>query len=99
MWRRLCHPNVLPLLGYTLEGTRLSLISEWMEKGSLRKVMTTLTVPGQFSMVPLFVTLKDDSSETFLSVLQAAGIAQGLCYLHSKGVIHADLKAVSSAQY
>lgn len=72
VWHRLSHPNVLPLLGYILEENRLSLVSAWMEKGSLRIVMGTLTVPEIFSM--------------------SVGIARGLYYLHSNGVIHADLK-------
>ena len=33
MWRRLVHPNIVPLLGVT--STPLQLISEWMTGGSL----------------------------------------------------------------
>ncbi|KAG8985073.1 hypothetical protein FRB90_004951 [Tulasnella sp. 427] len=34
-WSSICHPNVVPLLGYTFTPV-LSLISPWYEKGSLR---------------------------------------------------------------
>ena len=33
MWKRLTHPNILPLLGVTL--TPLQLISDWMPGGDL----------------------------------------------------------------
>ena len=37
MWRHLRHPNILPLLGATLETTnyklRYALVSEWMDNG------------------------------------------------------------------
>lgn len=35
MWSRLAHPNILPLLGFVLEGNGYpSLISAWMERGT-----------------------------------------------------------------
>jgi len=39
IWSDLEHPNVLPLLGYRIEGDYPSLVSSWMEKGSLREYM------------------------------------------------------------
>ncbi|KAI5118218.1 hypothetical protein M0805_004706 [Coniferiporia weirii] len=35
VWSRLDHPNVLPLIGYMLEGAYPSLISEWIENGTV----------------------------------------------------------------
>jgi len=34
-WKTLRHPNVLPLLGVTMDGTRLVMVSEWMVNGSI----------------------------------------------------------------
>ena len=34
-WKHLQHPNVLPLLGVTLEGPRFAMVSEWMEDGDI----------------------------------------------------------------
>jgi hypothetical protein len=38
MWKRLTHPNIVPLLGVTLEP--LQLISVWMSGGELREYIT-----------------------------------------------------------
>jgi len=73
IWSELVHPNVLPLLGYMIEGSYPSLVSEWMEKGSLRSRMMELSTTELYFM--------------------SLGIASGLAYLHSRNVIHADLKS------
>ena len=36
MWKRLTHPNIIPLLGVTIS-PRLQLISNWMSGGELRE--------------------------------------------------------------
>ena len=35
MWKTLCHPNVLPLIGVTMIEFRLVMVSEWMENGNV----------------------------------------------------------------
>ncbi|KLO07120.1 kinase-like protein [Schizopora paradoxa] len=72
IWSELNHKNVLPLLGYMIEGNYMSLVSEWMERGSLRSCMPKLSTRDLFIM--------------------SIGIADGLAYLHSRNVIHSDLK-------
>ncbi|KLO07119.1 kinase-like protein [Schizopora paradoxa] len=42
VWSELYHPNILPILGYCIEGDYPSLISTWMLNGSLREYMTGL---------------------------------------------------------
>ena len=37
IWSRLAHKNILPLLGFIIEGEYPSLISEWMENGTALK--------------------------------------------------------------
>ncbi len=41
LWSRLAHPNVLPLLGFLLDGRDAipNLISEWMDKGTMTSYM------------------------------------------------------------
>ncbi|KLO13867.1 kinase-like protein [Schizopora paradoxa] len=77
IWSKLEHDNVLPLLGYFTEGNGVmpSLVSEWMEKGTLHDFMKSFPRGG----IEACTILRD--------------IASGLAYLHSKEVIHADLKA------
>ena len=36
-WKHLRHPNILPLLGVTLNEHRFALISEWMENGNINE--------------------------------------------------------------
>ncbi|KAL5526173.1 hypothetical protein ACEPAG_7511 [Sanghuangporus baumii] len=39
IWAALDHPNILPFIGYVLEGVYPSLVSEWMVLGSLRDLL------------------------------------------------------------
>lgn len=41
LWSKLDHPNVLPLLGFFLEGPMMipNLVSEWMRNGTVREYM------------------------------------------------------------
>jgi len=77
IWTTLKHAHVLPLLGYVFEGQHKtpSLISVWMENGTLHTCMSTFS---------------RNSIETCVMLI---GIASGLAYLHSRGIIHADLKS------
>ena len=36
-WKHLQHPNILPLLGVSLNEHRFALVSEWMENGNINK--------------------------------------------------------------
>jgi len=51
IWSELCHQNVLPFLGYTVEGNHPALVSEWMKKGNLHGYMKTLKTQDSFSML------------------------------------------------
>jgi len=39
MWRSLRHPNILPLLGVTMNETQLVMASEWMMNGNINEFM------------------------------------------------------------
>jgi len=77
IWASLEHENVLPLLGYFVEGEKKlpNLVSPWMVNGSLHEYM------------------KMFARSSFKTCKMLQGIASGLAYLHSRGVIHADLKS------
>jgi len=41
VWKALRHPNVLPLLGVTMTGNRLAMVSEWMARGNINEFLKT----------------------------------------------------------
>ena len=88
MWKRLTHPNVLPLLGITI--TPLQLISNWMPGGDLQQYMKANLDVDRLGLVR--------SSRFYIphahSRCQLSDVAKGLCYLQACNMIHGDLKGV-----
>lgn len=88
----------MQLLGFTLDvedGGFPSFITDWMINGSARqflKVNANANILLLVSKHVLRITLHELLRK--VSPGQAQGIAAGLSYLHSKDVVHADLKAV-----
>ena len=88
IWKRLNHPNIVPLLGITI--SHFQLISKWMCGSDLleyvkeRPDVDRLELVGVHSLY-LFRTY---------ARYQLSDVAKGLCYLHSCNVIHGDLKGV-----
>ena len=39
IWKTLRHPNILPLLGVTMDEERLTMASEWMADGNINEFM------------------------------------------------------------
>ena len=39
MWKSLRHPNLLPLLGVTMAGTKLVMVSDWMIYGTINEFL------------------------------------------------------------
>ena len=88
MWKRLTHPNILPLLGITL--TPLQLISTWMSGGDLTGYIKNHPDVDRLVLVC-------DLTLVFIPCLphyQLSDVIKGLCYLHSCNVVHGDLKGV-----
>ena len=91
MWKRLTrlnHPNVLPLLGITI--TPFQLISNWMPGGDLLQYVKKNPNTDRLGLVgvPPLVFIPPSL------LLQLSDIANGLDYLHSRYVVHGDLKGV-----
>jgi serine/threonine protein kinase len=88
VWKRLEHPNVVPLLGIT--PAPLQLISEWMPGGGLPEYIKKTPNADRLGLVRffrLFVTAR-------LPRYQLSDVARGLSYLHSRSVVHGGLKGV-----
>ncbi|KAJ6466244.1 kinase-like domain-containing protein, partial [Mycena sanguinolenta] len=76
VWWRLQHPNVIPLLGISFDhGEYMSMISPWMEGGSLSSHLQKHAS-----------TLETEEKLKFLNE-----IADGLQYLHNNRIVHGDL--------
>ncbi len=71
-----------------------ALISEWMEKGTLHDFMKTFPRCGIVASNMVRSPIRSSSPVPFTLYNKLRDIALGLVYLHSKEVIHADLKSV-----
>ena len=87
-WKHLNHPNIVPFLGATFDP--LQLVSAWMPGGSLTEYIKEHPLKSRLVLV-CFVLL-----HRFPSLLpcQLHGVVEGLNYLHSRSVIHGDIKGV-----
>ncbi|KAJ3972535.1 TKL/TKL-ccin protein kinase [Lentinula raphanica] len=76
VWKQLKHPNILPLYGVTSGfGPYNSLVCPWMENGSVSRYMEKWG--DLLSMTDRLQLLCE--------------VAEGLHYLHSRGIVHGDL--------
>jgi len=80
LMRDLHHPNIVKYIDSKLEGSELCIVLEYVEGGSLAKIMHDV---GQGTLPATLVAL-------YLSKM-----LRGLVYLHSEGVIHRDVKAAN----
>jgi len=50
-WKALNHPNVLPLLGVTMDDNHFAMVSEWMVKGNINEYIQTNNDANRFELV------------------------------------------------
>ena len=89
MWKRLVHPNIVPLLGVTTS-PRLQLISEWMSGGDLLAYIKAHPDADRLGLVGVLFVDSTYANPCY----QLSDVANGLHYLHLSNVIHGDLKGV-----
>ncbi|KAK1437435.1 hypothetical protein QVD17_03226 [Tagetes erecta] len=65
--KEFCHPNIVTLIGYCLEGKQLFLVHEFMSKGSLQCLLGS----GAMDLLPLVTKVKI-----------AVGIARAIVFVH-----------------
>ncbi|XP_024004186.1 serine/threonine-protein kinase CTR1 [Eutrema salsugineum] len=78
---RLQHPNVIKFLGACTKSPQLSLVTEYMEKGSL------------YNMIHSTEKMKNLSWGIKLHILR--DICRGLMGIHQMGIVHRDLKSAN----
>jgi hypothetical protein len=51
IWKTLCHPNVLPMLGVTISDHKLTMVSEWMVNGNINEFIRVHRDANCFELV------------------------------------------------
>ena len=54
-WNALRHPNVLPLLGVTMDAHRFAMASEWMVNGNINEFIKAHGDANRFELVVLYL--------------------------------------------
>jgi serine/threonine protein kinase len=102
LWRQLDHPYILPFLGIDAETfasrDALSLVSPWMELGTLKKYISS----SSYNTARCGVRLVRNSSRFphlfRRSIRQLFETAQGIQYLHEQQLVHGDINWVSGSR-
>jgi len=86
MWKHARHPNIVPFLGVT--STPLQLVSNWMPGGNVMEYIKEHPGANRLALVR-YSLLRDPD---LLYPYQLLDVAEALQYLHSRNVVHGDLK-------
>ena len=71
-WKALSHPNVLPLLGVTMDKDQFIMVSEWMTNGNVNEFIKSHRDANRFELVMFYssrrshplLKIHSDSSKT-----------------------------------
>lgn len=94
VWKSLQHPNIVPFLGVpTKAPPPFEIVCEWMENSRITEYVRKNPKVDRINLVSRFISAATTSFER--QILQLWDVADGLHYLHSRNVIHGDLRGVS----
>jgi serine/threonine protein kinase len=94
VWKSLKHPNIVPFLGVpTKVPPPFEIVCEWMENSRITEYVRENPNVDRIGLVSGFSFAVTTPFER--QILQLWDVADGLHYLHSRDVIHGDLKGVS----
>jgi serine/threonine protein kinase len=96
-WSRTHHENVQRLLGYCTDIVPhvICFVSPWMENGHAREFIEKTPTTNRITLVRAHCILSGLSRFSLLFKLRE--IAEGLTYLHGQGIIHGDIRGVSTS--
>ena len=61
-WNALHHPNVLPLLGVTMDARRFAMVSEWMINGNINEFVKAHGDANRFELVGFYFMCRSQPS-------------------------------------
>ena len=95
IWAQLQHENILSLIGIVTVDGMPGLASEWIEGGTMNDYLKKHKNTDIRRVVRVVAEYPEFNQ--LIALVQVWGIACGLEYLHSMGVVHSDLKGVSTS--
>ena len=97
IWKRLSHPNVLPLLGVSVSKSpqHFRIISEWMPNGNVTEYTKSNPEVNRLRLASPAIRSPGNSTLIHLHNPQLYEVASGVTFLHELGIAHGDLKGVS----
>jgi serine/threonine protein kinase len=87
------HTNIARLIGISSISGRPALVFPWYDNGTAQKYLSDKDVSAKLSVVSVDLILQ--GSNLYCTCIQIRDIAAGVAYMHRKGLVHGDLKAVS----
>ena len=90
-WKQFKHPNLLLLEAAIKTWRGLTMISEWMESGTIMDFIVAHPETNRLKLVGIFPRTWSKADQT---LPQLVDVARGLKYLHDWPSVHADLKSV-----
>jgi serine/threonine protein kinase len=92
LWKRLDHPNILSFRGVSISQGQLCVVSSWIENGNILEYTRKNPEVNRLHLVTPSVGVLLGKLRTI--ILQLAGVASGLEYLHRVNLVHGNIRGV-----